>query len=60
MRKIVNSMHMPYKHTFDATDTVEELWLKYEKVCDASFTKTVNNALDDYLRHKLKMKKRKK
>ena len=51
---------MPTKHTFDATDDVEELWLEYEEECDSSFTKTVNNALDDYLRHKLGIKKRKK
>ena len=51
---------MPNKHTFDATDDVEDMWNKYEKKCDSSFTKTVNNALDDYLRQKLGLKKRKK
>jgi len=51
---------VPKKHTFDATDDVEKMWLKYENETDANFTRTANSALDDYLRHKLGMKKRKK
>jgi len=51
---------VPNKHTFDATDDIEEMWFKYKKKSDANFTRTANNALDDYLRHKLGMKRRKK
>jgi hypothetical protein len=45
---------MANKRTFDMTDEVTKLWEKYEKECDASFSKMANNALLEYLRKKLK------
>jgi len=44
---------MPIKRTFDMNNEVTKLWIRYEKDCDASFSKMANNAIFEYLTKKL-------